>query len=95
MEERQHEPRLRRSSSFRNEWLTSTSGWSTSQHISKAIHEAKAAGVLRPITSNLFYAADLADRVANVIVPTLERGEFRVDAISRSIRDIVRELVRQ
>jgi dTMP kinase len=50
-------------------------GWSTSPHISKAIHKAKAEGALRPITFSLFYAADFADRVANVIVPALERGE--------------------
>ncbi|MDQ3549785.1 MAG: dTMP kinase [Chloroflexota bacterium] len=49
--------------------------WSTSPHISKAIHKAKADGALRPITFSLFYAADFADRVANVIVPALERGE--------------------
>ncbi len=49
--------------------------WSTSPHISKAIHKAKAEGALRPITFSLFYAADFADRVANVIVPALERGE--------------------
>jgi dTMP kinase len=49
--------------------------WSTSPHISKAIHKAKAEGALRPITYSLFYAADFADRVANVIMPALERGE--------------------
>lgn len=49
--------------------------WSTSQHISKAIHKAKAEGALRPITFSLFYAADFADRVANVIIPALRRGE--------------------
>lgn len=52
--------------------------WSTSLHISKAIHKAKAEGALRPITFSLFYAADFADRVANVIVPALERGEVVV-----------------
>lgn len=52
--------------------------WSTSPHISKAIHKAKAEGALRPITYSLFYAADFADRVANVIVPALERGEVVV-----------------
>lgn len=50
--------------------------WSTSPHISKAIHKAKADGALRPITYSLFYAADFADRVANVIVPALERGDM-------------------
>lgn len=49
--------------------------WSASPHISKAIHKAKAEGALRPITFSLFYAADFADRVTNVIVPSLERGE--------------------
>jgi dTMP kinase len=49
--------------------------WSTSPHISKAIHRAKAEGALRPITFSLFYAADFADRVANVIEPALARGE--------------------
>jgi len=49
--------------------------WSTSPHISKAIHKAKSEGALRPITYSLFYATDFADRVANVIVPALERGE--------------------
>jgi dTMP kinase len=52
--------------------------WSTSPHISKAIHKAKADGTLRPITFSLFYAADFADRVANVIVPALQRGEVVV-----------------
>lgn len=49
--------------------------WSTSPHISKAIHKAKAENALRPITYSLFYAADFADRVAQVIVPALQRGE--------------------
>lgn len=52
--------------------------WSTSPHISKAIHKAKAAGELRPITFSLFYAADFTDRIANVVVPALERGEIVV-----------------
>lgn len=52
--------------------------WSTSPHISKAIHKAKAAGELRPITFSLFYAADFADRIANVVVPALEAGEVVV-----------------
>ena len=52
--------------------------WSTSPHISKAIHKAKAEGALRPITFSLFYAADFADRVANVIEPALARGEIVV-----------------
>lgn len=52
--------------------------WSTSPHISKAIHKAKAAGELRPITFSLFYAADFTDRIANVVVPALERGEVVV-----------------
>lgn len=49
--------------------------WSTSPHISKAIHKAKADTALRTVTYSLFYAADFADRVANVIVPALKRGE--------------------
>ena len=49
--------------------------WSTSPHISKAIHKAKVEGALRTVTFSLFYAADFADRVANVVVPALERGE--------------------
>ncbi len=52
--------------------------WSTSPHISKAIHKAKAAGELRPITFSLFYAADFTDRIANIVVPALERGEVVV-----------------
>jgi dTMP kinase len=52
--------------------------WSTSPHISKAIHKAKAENALRPMTYSLFYAADFADRVANAIVPALERGEVVV-----------------
>lgn len=64
------------------EWLerrsrpTVRTDWSASPHISKAIHKAKAEGALRPITFSLFYAADFADRVANVIVPALQRGEI-------------------
>ena len=63
------------------EWLekrgqaVAQTDWSTSPHISKAIHKAKADGALRPITYSLFYAADFADRVANVILPALQRGE--------------------
>jgi dTMP kinase len=49
--------------------------WNTSPHISKAIHKAKAEGALKPLTYALFYAADFADRVANVIVPALQRGD--------------------
>jgi dTMP kinase len=49
--------------------------WNTSPHISRAIHRAKADGTLRPITFSLFYAADFADRVANVIAPALEQGQ--------------------
>lgn len=52
--------------------------WSTSPHISKAIHKAKAEGALRPITYSLFYAADFADRVANTIEPALVRGDIVV-----------------
>lgn len=52
--------------------------WSTSPHISKAIHKAKAAGELRPITFSLFYAADFTDRLANVVAPALDRGEVVV-----------------
>lgn len=52
--------------------------WSTSPHISKAIHKAKAAGELRPLTFSLFYAADFTDRIANVIIPALESGEVVV-----------------
>lgn len=52
--------------------------WSASPHISKAIHKAKAAGELRPITFSLFYAADFTDRIANVVVPALNRGEVVV-----------------
>jgi dTMP kinase len=63
------------------EWLGSLdtpvvkTDWSTSPHISKAIHKAKGESALRTVTFSLFYAADFADRVANVIVPALERGE--------------------
>lgn len=52
--------------------------WSTSPHISKAIHKAKVDKALRTVTFSLFYAADFADRVANVIVPALKRGEIVV-----------------
>lgn len=52
--------------------------WSTSPHISKAIHKAKAAGELRPLTFSLFYAADFTDRIANVVIPALESGEVVV-----------------
>lgn len=50
--------------------------WSTSPHISKAIHKAKAEGALRAFDLQpVLYAADFADRVENVIVPALQRGE--------------------
>lgn len=52
--------------------------WSTSPHISKAIHKAKAENALRTVTFSLFYAADFADRIANVVDPALERGEVVV-----------------
>lgn len=52
--------------------------WSTSPHISKAIHKAKADTALRTVTYSLFYAADFADRIANVVVPALERSEIVV-----------------
>jgi dTMP kinase len=52
--------------------------WSTSPHISKAIHKAKVDKELRTVTFSLFYAADFADRIANVIEPALERGEVVV-----------------
>lgn len=52
--------------------------WSTSPHISKAIHKAKAENALRTVTFSLFYAADFADRVANIIIPALGRGEIVV-----------------
>ena len=72
--------------------------WSTSPHISKAIHKAKAEGALRPITFSLFYAADFADRVANVIVPALERGEVVVAdryVYTAFARDVARGADRQ
>lgn len=50
--------------------------WSTSPHISKAIHKAKVERALRTVTFSLFYAADFADRIANVVIPALERGEL-------------------
>ncbi|CAN5698256.1 dTMP kinase [soil metagenome] len=52
--------------------------WSTSPHISKAIHKAKAERALKTVTFSLFYAADFADRVANVVIPALERAEVVV-----------------
>lgn len=52
--------------------------WSTSPHISKAIHKAKAERALKTVTFSLFYAADFADRIANIVIPTLERGEIVV-----------------
>lgn len=52
--------------------------WSTSPHISKAIHKAKSDRALQTVTFSLFYAADFADRVANVVIPALERGEVVV-----------------
>jgi dTMP kinase len=52
--------------------------WSTSPHISKAIHKAKVDRALRTVTFSLFYAADFADRIANIIIPALERGEVVV-----------------
>lgn len=52
--------------------------WSTSPHISKAIHKAKAERALKTVTFSLFYLADFADRVANVVIPALERGEVVV-----------------
>lgn len=64
------------------EWLDESdvpfvrTDWSTSPHISKAIHKAKAEGALRALTFSLFYAADFADRVSNVIIPALQRGEW-------------------
>jgi dTMP kinase len=53
---------------------------------------------LRPITYSLFYAADFADRVANVILPALQRGEVVIAdryAYTAFARDAARGADRQ
>ncbi|HYQ86357.1 MAG TPA: thymidylate kinase [Bacteroidota bacterium] len=51
-----------------------TTGWTRSPLMSKAINEAKSGHTLNIHTFSLLYAADLADRLENEIIPALKAG---------------------
>jgi dTMP kinase len=48
--------------------------WKSSQLISRVIDKAKSKNALNTITFSLLYATDLADRLNNLIVPSLKAG---------------------
>src|SRR5438309_528485 len=51
-----------------------TTGWTRSPLMSKTINEAKSGHTLNIHTFSLLYAADLADRLENEIIPALKAG---------------------
>jgi dTMP kinase len=51
-----------------------TTGWTRSQLMSKAIDYAKSGNMLDRMTFSLLYATDFADRLENEIIPALESG---------------------
>lgn len=52
----------------------STTGWTRSKLMSKAIDYAKSGNMLDRMTFSLLYATDFADRLENEIIPALESG---------------------
>jgi dTMP kinase len=52
----------------------STTGWTRSPLMGKAIEEAKSGHTLNVNTFSLLYAADFADRLENEIIPALKAG---------------------
>jgi len=49
-------------------------GMARSALVGKTIKQAKQGNTLGPLTLNLFYATDMADRLENVIIPALRAG---------------------
>jgi dTMP kinase len=66
--------------SLLKDWLTSTTGdviftaWNSSRLISETIKQAKKKNLLSPMTFSLLHAIDFADRLEQVIVPSLKAG---------------------
>lgn len=66
--------------SLLREWLTSTLGqviyteWNSSKLISQTTKKAKKKNLLSPRTFSLLHAVDFADRLEQVIVPSLKAG---------------------
>ncbi len=66
--------------SLLKDWLTSTTGdviftaWNSSRLISETIKSAKKKNLLSPRTFSLLHAIDFADRLEQVIVPSLKAG---------------------
>ncbi|MEW5820850.1 MAG: dTMP kinase [Cyanobacteriota bacterium] len=62
------------------EWLTSTMGqvifteWNSSKLISRTTKKAKRKNLLSPRTFSLLHAVDFADRLEQIIVPSLKAG---------------------
>ena len=79
-----------------------TTGWTRSPLLSKAIDQAKAGHTLNVRTYSLLYAADLADRLENQVIPALKAGfivladRYIYTAFARSvIRGIDRQWIRK
>jgi len=66
--------------SLLKDWLMSTTGdaiftaWNSSRLISETIKQAKKKNLLSPRTFSLLHAIDFADRLEQVIVPSLKAG---------------------
>src|SRR5450759_3061389 len=55
-------------------YAVSDTGLTRSDLTSSGLEEAKSGHTLGPITMSLFYAADFADRIENLIIPALSAG---------------------